>query len=167
MPHLRTLMTLPIAAATALVVAAPPASAAPVTTGAAAKIQITQSPFLDLPLDGTCPGTPLKEIVALQWVNWMWAPLTLDNPDATPLPQVLIPHQMSILEGSDNLPPELRARHDLAPTAPFTAPGPKPKKPTTCTFQVHGGQLRIEVTGTLVTIPKRLDAILPPVKPKA
>jgi hypothetical protein len=161
MPHPRTVMTLPIAAAAALALSAPPATAAPVGavshSGAAT---ITPSPLLDLPLTGTCPSLPQKAVLGLQWLNWMWAPLTLDYASGDVLPVLLVPRTMT-LEGEG-----WRARHDLVPGVLYTAPGPQPADQTTCTFAAStpDGAIEVTITGVLVTVSKRIDALLPPIK---
>jgi len=164
MSRLRTtLMTLPAAAATAaLLMSAVPASAAPrAAAPTTAAVWFTPSALLDIPMSGSCENTSPDPIVAMQRINWMWAPIALDDPGGKPLPKVLVPNTID----PDN--PGMRQRHDLLPTGPLTAPGPTPQKPTKCTF--HGvspkdGPFIVIVTGTVVTIPMWLDALQPPIK---
>ena len=164
MARLRTRLALPVAAAAALLTLSQPAAAAPVTAGSAAKTtaatRIAPSQILDLYLQGPCT-TPLKAVIAMQRIDWMWAPLALDNGDGSPLAKILVPYTMLLPEQG------WRGRHDMVPGQLYTAPGPKPASLTSCSFTVTTpeGTASLVVTGTVVTIPKWLDDLTGPVLP--
>ncbi len=171
MTRLRTWMSLPVATGAALLIGAGSAAAVPAAPAAPAAVPagltLTPSPILDDYLVGTCDKTATGslQIRAMQRIDWIWAPLAVDGAKGEPLAAVLVPHTMGEFVSDD---PGFRDRHNLTADS-YTAPGPAPRAPVVCTL--HGvaedAEYDVTITGTLLTIPKWLDALQPPIKTPA
>jgi len=113
-------------------------------------------------LQGGCPSPAsgdLRDITAVQTVDWMWAPLRLAAPDLVSLNKVLVPYQVTFPSNG------LKTRHIL-PGETLTRPGPTPKNLIACSFtgKTSEGDLKFTITGTILPFPGKVFPF--PVPPK-
>lgn len=138
-------------------------AAAPVSNPTSALSTLTLSGDIDgVLLHGTCPGaaSDLKNIYAVQNLDWMWAPIRLADPNLVSLNKVLVPYEISASG------PGLKTRHLIPGGEPLVRPGPTPRNLIGCTFtgSTADGVYEVTVRGTVLPFPGRLIPF--PVPPK-